>query len=114
MVSPMVLKNGLPRVRTETPITPRDCFGEPELVGPLTSPEFVIDPKHVTFLIGGGGFPGKTCVNLLVGGKVVRTATGPNTEPGGSEELEPASWDVAELAGKTARIEIVDAASGGW
>src|SRR5258706_7807793 len=81
--------------------------------GTLTSPTFQITRKHVNFLIGGGGFAGKTCMNLLVDGKPVRTATGPNTQPGGRELLEAQSWDVAELAGKTARIEIVDNASGG-
>ena len=83
-------------------------------VGTLTSPEFVIERKFVTFLIGGGGFAGQTCMNLLVDGKPLRTATGPNTAPGGSEALAPESWDVSELAGKTARIEIVDRATGGW
>ena len=82
--------------------------------GTLTSPEFQVDRKYVTFLIGGGGHAGKTCVNLLVGGKVVRTAAGTNTEAGGGEELESGFWDVAEFAGKTARIEVVDAAAGGW
>ena len=82
--------------------------------GTLTSPEFQIERKHINFLIGGGGFAGKTCINLLVYGKIVRTTTGPNTEPGGSETLAPASWDVTELAGKTAQIQIVDEATGGW
>src|SRR6059058_5753053 len=57
--------------------------------GRLTSPEFTVSRKYVSFLIGGGGHAGKTCMNFLVGGKVVRTATGPNTKPGGREELEP-------------------------
>jgi fructan beta-fructosidase len=82
--------------------------------GTLTSPEFKLDRRYVSFLIGGGGYPGETCINLLVGGKAIRTATGPNTEAGGSEQLEPAAWDVADLAGKVARIEIVDKATGGW
>ena len=83
-------------------------------VGRLTSPEFTIRRSYITFLIGGGGWEGRTCLNLLVGGKIVRTATGPNTQPGGSEELAPASWDVREWAGKSAQIEIVDDAVGGW
>ena len=82
--------------------------------GTLTSPEFEISRKHIKFLIGGGGFEGKTCMNLIVGGRVVRTATGPNLEPGGSEELQPKSWDVSDLMGKKAQIAIVDNATGGW
>src|SRR5215207_2228244 len=45
--------------------------------GTLTSPEFKIERKYLNFLVGGGKHP-KTYINLLVGGKVVRTATGPN------------------------------------
>ncbi|MFA6562621.1 MAG: glycoside hydrolase family 32 protein [Verrucomicrobiia bacterium] len=82
--------------------------------GALTSPEFKIVRKFISFLTGGGGWPDKTCMNLLVEGKVVRTATGPNVKPGGSEALEPGSWDVSEFLGKTARIQIVDNATGGW
>jgi sucrose-6-phosphate hydrolase SacC (GH32 family) len=82
--------------------------------GKLTSPPFEIQRKHINFLIGGGGFAGKTCMNLVVDDKTVRTATGTNTQPGGRELLEAQSWDVSELAGKTARIEIVDDATGGW
>ncbi len=89
-------------------------FGGDASVGSLTSPEFTIDRKSIRFLIGGGGWAGKTCINLIVDGKVVRTATGPNTEPGGSERLEPAGWDVSDLAGRSARLEIVDRATGGW
>jgi sucrose-6-phosphate hydrolase SacC (GH32 family) len=88
--------------------------GGDDPTGKLTSPPFAIQRKHINFLIGGGGFAGKTCMNLVVDDKPVRTATGPNTEPGGRELLEPQSWDVADLAGKTAHIEIVDNASGGW
>ncbi|MES2705685.1 MAG: glycoside hydrolase family 32 protein [Verrucomicrobiota bacterium] len=82
--------------------------------GRLASAEFVIGKPYVKFLIGGGGFAGKTCLNLTIDGKTVRTATGPNTAPGGSERLEPGMWDVADLAGRTARLEIVDDAGGGW
>ncbi|MBI5687940.1 MAG: glycoside hydrolase family 32 protein [Verrucomicrobia bacterium] len=82
--------------------------------GTLTSPPFKIERKFINFLIGGGGWEGKTCMNLLVNDKVARASTGPNSQPGGSEELEPAAWDVADLAGKTAVIQIVDNATGGW
>lgn len=88
--------------------------GQDKSVGTLTSPEFTINRKHITFLIGGGGYARKTCMNLLVDGNVVRTATGPNLLQGGSEELAPTSWDVSDLAGKKAQIQIVDNATGGW
>lgn len=82
--------------------------------GMLTSPEFTIERTYINFLIGGGGHGDTTCMNLLVDGAVVRTATGPNTEPGGSETLRWQSWNVTEFIGKNARIQIVDNHTGGW
>ena len=82
--------------------------------GTLTSPEIKLSRPWLNFLIGGGGHEGKTCMNLLVDGKAVRTATGANNKPGGSEGLQLASWDVAEFAGKPAVIQIVDQHTGGW
>ena len=88
--------------------------GGDDALGTLASPEFKVDRKHVRFLIGGGGYAGKTCVNLVVDDKIVRTATGPNTKSGGSERLEERSWDVTELEGQRAKIVVVDAQKGGW
>jgi sucrose-6-phosphate hydrolase SacC (GH32 family) len=82
--------------------------------GTLISPEFRLKRKYLSFLIGGGGWEGKTCLNLVIDGKTVRTATGPNTKPGGSERLDPSGWDVSEFAGQTAHLVIVDDATGGW
>ena len=82
--------------------------------GKLTSPPIQIARDYLTFLIGGGGHEGKTCINLLLDGEVVRTAVGPNTEPGGSEELAAHFWDVKEYRGKTVTLEIVDDTTGGW
>ncbi len=82
--------------------------------GKLTSPEFKINRPCLNFLIGGGGFAGQTCMNLLVDGVVVRTATGRNTGSGGSERLDWMSWDVKDLIGEDAIIEIVDQHTGGW
>lgn len=82
--------------------------------GRLTSPPFKIERRYLRFLIGGGGHAGETCMNLKASGKIVRTATGPNTKPGGSEQLEWSEWDVSDLAGREVTIEIVDAHKGGW
>ena len=86
-----------------------DWAGNDDALGTLTSPEFKIDRRFISFLIGGGNKPGKACINLLIDGKVARTATGKD-----NEELKWHNWDVRESAGKTAHIEIIDAATGGW
>jgi fructan beta-fructosidase len=88
--------------------------GGDEAQGTLSSPPFAVQRRYISFLVGGGGFAGETCVNLLLDGKVVRTATGANTQPGGSENLEKAQWDVSELKGRSVTMEIVDKRSGGW
>ena len=82
--------------------------------GTLTSPPLNIERKYINFLIGGGKYPGKTCINLILDNKAVRTATAPNDVPGGSEQLDWHSWDVAEFVGKSALIQIVDQRTGGW
>ena len=83
--------------------------------GTLTSPPFVIERKHINFLIGAGRHAGKTCINLVVDGKPVRTAVGSaRKDSRGREIMDWQSWDVSEFAGKQATLEIVDAHSGGW
>ena len=71
--------------------------------GTLVSPEFVIDKPFVNFLVGGGNYKGQTCVNLVVDGQVMRTATGKN-----NERLEWTHWDVSEFKGRKAQIVVVD------
>lgn len=82
--------------------------------GTLTSPSILLERNYLCFLIGGGGFPDETYIELLVDGQSVRRATGPNTVPGGSEELDWAAWDIREFQGKTATIRIVDRRTGFW
>ncbi|MGW3811071.1 GH32 C-terminal domain-containing protein [Micromonospora sp. NPDC005113] len=77
--------------------------------GTLTSPAFKIERSYISFTIGGGDYEYVTCLNLIVGGKIVRTATGRN-----SDALMPESWDVSELLGRSAQVQIVDQASGNW
>jgi fructan beta-fructosidase len=82
--------------------------------GTLTGPPIKIERWYLNFLIGGGKYPGETCLDLLMDGQVVRTATGPNDKPGGSERLSWQSWDVGEFLGKSASLRIVDRRTGGW
>lgn len=83
--------------------------GNDEPKGRLLSPVFEIQRKYLSFKIGGGDYERHACLNLLVDGKIVKSATGRN-----SDEMYAASWDVSSWGGKQARLEIVDEASGGW
>jgi sucrose-6-phosphate hydrolase SacC (GH32 family) len=76
--------------------------------GMLTSPEFEITKPFLNFLIGGGSQK-TTRMDLLVGGRVVRTASGKD-----AERLAWASWDVREFLNQKAVLQIVDQATGGW
>ena len=77
--------------------------------GTLTSPEIKLTHAYVGFLVAGGSHPGKTAVQLLVGGKVVRESTGAN-----DLTLREKVWDVSEFKGKTGVIRIVDEHVGSW
>lgn len=77
--------------------------------GTITSPSFNISHKYINFLVGGGHFPDQECINLVIGGEVVLTATGSN-----SEALVSHTWDVTSFVGQVAVIEIVDQLTGGW
>lgn len=86
-----------------------DARNGDSLTGTLTSPKFKIDFDAITFLVGGGNHQGKTCVNLMVDGEIVRTATGK-----ANNRMASHQWDVRNLSGKTACIEVVDQHRGGW
>jgi levanbiose-producing levanase len=51
----------------------------------------------------------QTTINLVVGGSVVRTLTGQN-----SEHLTWSTWDLSDLQGQSATIQILDHNTGGW
>jgi fructan beta-fructosidase len=48
-------------------------------------------------------------VNLVIGGNIVRSATGQN-----SENLSWTAWNVGDFLGQTAQIEIIDTTNGGF
>ncbi len=76
--------------------------------GKLTSQPFAINRQALKFLIGGGSSPA-TRIDLLVDGKVVRTASGEDVY--GVAERE---WDVVEFKGRQGVLQIVDASSDTW
>ncbi|HAK97211.1 MAG TPA: hypothetical protein DCM87_20035, partial [Planctomycetes bacterium] len=89
---------------------PGDSVGEKDnQTGRLASRTFRIERRHIAFLIGGGAHAGRTCLDLIVDGKVVASATGHN-----DNELRADSFDVAAYEGKEALLAIVDAVSGPW
>lgn len=80
-----------------------------KLTGKLTSKPFTIREKYLSFDIAGGSHPGKTCINLVIDGEIVLSATGNN-----NEELLPCNWDVSKYRGKKAHLEIVDTEKFDW
>ncbi|MEJ0088449.1 MAG: glycoside hydrolase family 32 protein [Limisphaerales bacterium] len=77
--------------------------------GTLTSPLFKIARKYISFRIGGGDYEHDTCINLVVDGKIMCSATGWR-----SDRLAPTSWDVGAWRNRMACVQIVDSASGDW
>ena len=77
--------------------------------GTMTSPPFVIRGNKLRFLIGGGCDTKTERVELLVGGRVVKKASGKCTETMAFHQ-----WNVNCYVGKRARIRLVDSSSGGW
>ncbi len=77
--------------------------------GKLTSKNFKITHKYLTFLIGGGRNPTQLYVDVVVDGKTLKRTTGNN-----KETMTRAVVDLRNFQGKTARIEIHDRSSDGW
>ena len=86
-----------------------DVGGKDAGTGTLTSRPFTIDRGFIHFWIGGGAHEGRTCLNLLVDGRVVRSATGRN-----ENRMHRASFDVRAFEGKQAALQIVDKENGAW
>ncbi len=83
-------------------------MGGDDTTGRLVSQPFTIERRFIRFLVGGGHYA-RTQIRLLVNGKVVRATSGKD-----NERLQPATWEVGDLQGQTAHIEIVDEQKGGW
>ncbi|MEK6238926.1 MAG: hypothetical protein N2C14_29780, partial [Planctomycetales bacterium] len=77
--------------------------------GKIVSPPFEIELNYVRFQMSGGEHPQRMCVNLVVDGKIMRTATGNN-----DDWFQAVAFDVGSLRGRLATIEIIDAHTGVW
>lgn len=75
--------------------------------GSCKSKFFKITHNAINFLIAGGQNPDSLCIRLLVDGCVLRTATGDNTNV-----FKWNGWDVHDLLGKEACLEIIDMNNG--
>ncbi len=89
-------------------------YGGDGATGTLTSPPFKVERPYINFQIGGGGHGSNTSVALLLDGNAVRVSSGPNTEPGGREELKWTHWEVSEFMDKEVQIQITDQQAGTW
>jgi non-lysosomal glucosylceramidase len=76
--------------------------------GRLTSAPFLLQRKYLSFYIGGGRRK-DAGLRLLVDGRVVRTATGAD-----SNRMRRESIDISEFEGRDGVLEIADEAKGGW
>jgi uncharacterized protein (DUF608 family) len=72
--------------------------------GRLSSRPFTIPERYITYRVCGGWNQTHAGISLIVDGKSVRTDVGSFF----SVNLERRIWDVADLVGKTAHIEIFD------
>ncbi|MBI4600410.1 MAG: HEAT repeat domain-containing protein [Planctomycetes bacterium] len=85
-----------------------------QLAGGLRSPPFKLPPRLSFFIAGHDGFPdrppsGKNLVRLVAAsGEVLRQVPAPR-----HDTAQRVEWDLAEHAGKEARVEIVDGDTGG-
>ena len=101
-----------PRVVNSHATAPGDSVETKDsATGKLTSREFVIERNFITFWIGGGKARANSRfgLTLFVDGQPVQTAAGQD-----QNQMSLEHFDVRPYAGKTARIEILDDATGGW
>ncbi len=78
--------------------------------GTLTSAPFVVNHPWASFLVGAGGDVSTARVEILDdGGKVFHTATGKAVE-----DMHREVVDLRPLAGKTARLRLIDQGTRGW
>ena len=86
-----------------------DTASRDSATGTLTSKKFIIERKFINLWIGGGNHKNKTCLNVMIDGKVARSVTGMN-----DNKMTLQSIHVGELQGQEAALKLVDAEKGAW
>jgi non-lysosomal glucosylceramidase len=86
-----------------------DAAAADAYTGTLTSGAFTVSRRYLAAWVGGGNLAGQTCLNVVVDGRVVGSLTGDDTEP-----MRLRHVDLIRYQGRTATVEIVDSATGGW
>ncbi|MEM7454301.1 MAG: hypothetical protein AAF456_08085, partial [Planctomycetota bacterium] len=77
--------------------------------GVSTSPEFTIDKPFLHFKVAGGDDRELLGVHLIIEGASVLQEVGAR-----NNEFQWKTWNLAELQGKQAQIQLVDESQGGW
>lgn len=88
-----------------------------EKTGRLISPDFKVETRYISFLIGGGAGTGsgETLMVRLMGLGASGEAAQLKVAQGWDDEsMQRVVWDVYALRGRRARIEIIDEATGPW
>ena len=73
------------------------------LVGTLLSPPFKAERKYINFLVVGGNHPGQTCLEILLGDKVLASATGND-----SNSFSTGTIDISKWQGEELRLRLAD------
>ena len=71
--------------------------------GALTSPEFILEGRELSLLVGGGSARRRCGVEVLIEGKPTFSISGND-----SDNLFPMFWDITPYAGKPARLRVFD------
>ena len=79
------------------------------MTGIVVSPMFRLCGPKLTLMVGGGSGPDTYVALCAPDGRELRTASGAN-----AEAMTRVEWDVAEYAGKTAYLALIDNAKGSW
>jgi uncharacterized protein (DUF608 family) len=97
---PKKVKKEHPQIVGQYVADSRTC-GSAKKPGKLISKSFVIEQPYISFMIAGGTYPRHARINLVIDGKTVRSSTGRH-----EDDVQWDSWEVKELKGKDARMEI--------